>query len=271
MSDPLHRYLEQHWVGAGGGLALFRRVSDTHQGTDVGREMAELTALVADAREQLRGVMERLGVERPRLTSLVASIGEKVGRLKPNGNPLRREYDTDLVEFDALRTGVAGQLALWEVLEEAANHDDRLDAAEIGAMCARARDILDRLSVLERRLAAAGIGGSRPGRASEVRGPRPDPAQAAVMASTGVVTAAVSVPVAEFSCVLPGATVTFLTWHGVPDDGLDRELGAQVGFSYTLGEVTEYPDGSAVRRLEPASDFRRLGGTCTSASARTPR
>lgn len=160
MSDPLHRYLEQHWVGAGGGLALFRRVTDTHQGTDIGREMAELTALVADAREQLRGVLERLGVEPPKVMSLVVHVAEKVGRLKPNGNPFRREYDTDLIEFDALRTGVSGQIALWEVLEEAAVHDDRLDAAEAGAMCARARDILDRLSVLQRQLAAAGIGGS---------------------------------------------------------------------------------------------------------------
>lgn len=160
MSEPLHRYLEQHWMGAGGGLALFRRVTDTHRGTDVGREMAELTALVADAREQLRGVLDTLGVEPPRVMALVASVGEKVGRLKPNGNPFRREYDTDLVEFDALRTGVSGQVALWEVLEEAARHDDRLDVAAMGAMCARARDILDRLSVLQRQLAAAGIAGS---------------------------------------------------------------------------------------------------------------
>lgn len=160
MSDPLHRYLEQHWVGAGGGLALFRRVTDTHQGTDVGREMAELTALVADAREQLRGVMEQLGVERPKLLPLVASLGEKVARLKPNGNPFQREYDADLIEFDMLRTGVSGQVALWEVLEEAAVHEDRLDVAAMAAMSARARDILDRLSVLQRRLAAAGIGSS---------------------------------------------------------------------------------------------------------------
>jgi hypothetical protein len=160
MSDPLHRYLEQHWMGAGGGLSLFRRVTDTHRGTDVGREMAELTALVADAREQLRGVMEQLGVERPKVLSFLASVGEKVARLKPNGNPFQREYDADLVEFDMMRTGVSGQIALWEVLEEAAVHDDRLDAAAMGAMSARARDVLDRLSVLQRRLAAAGIAGS---------------------------------------------------------------------------------------------------------------
>lgn len=82
------------------------------------------------------------------------------------------------------------------------------------------------------------------------------------MTSTGLVTAAVGVPVAELSCALPGATVTFLTWVGVPDEGLDRELatyfGAQVGFSYTLCEVNEFPDGTAYVAPEPASDFRRL-------------
>lgn len=83
------------------------------------------------------------------------------------------------------------------------------------------------------------------------------------MTSTGVMTAAVGVPVAELSCALPGATVTFLTWRGVPNEGLDRELaayfGAQVGFSYVLAQINEFPDGSVYVAPEPASDFRRLG------------
>ena len=71
---------------------------------------------IEDDRRTLAGIVVELGLRGSKTKEAVAWVGEKIGRLKPNGqirgySPLSR-----VLELEALAVGVAGKLALWESL-----------------------------------------------------------------------------------------------------------------------------------------------------------
>ena len=80
--------------------------------------------------------MDRLDVSEDRIKATLFWVGEKVGRLKPNGELLQFSPLSRVVELEGLLTGVSGKLSLWRTLLELAPQDDRLDEGDAG----RARD-----------------------------------------------------------------------------------------------------------------------------------
>jgi hypothetical protein len=81
-------------------------------------------------------------------------MGEKVGRLKPNGQLLQFSPLSRVVEIEGLITGVGGKLSLWRTLLELAERDVRLDTGELEVLAGRAEDQLLRLQALR---GAAGL------------------------------------------------------------------------------------------------------------------
>lgn len=80
--------------------------------------------------------MARLGVAQDRLKPALAWAGEKLGRLKPNGqlrgySPLSR-----LVELEGLYVGISGKARLWKVL--GSTLDQRLADVDFGGLAERA-------------------------------------------------------------------------------------------------------------------------------------
>ena len=57
--------------------------------------------------------MAQLSFEGSRLKELVALAGEKVGRLKPNGQVRGYSPLSRLLELETLSVGISGKLALW--------------------------------------------------------------------------------------------------------------------------------------------------------------
>jgi hypothetical protein len=67
-------------------------------------------------------------------------VGERVGRLKPNGYIVSRSAMSDVVELEAMRLAVHAKLACWQVLRAVAVHDTRIAKTEVEDLIARAED-----------------------------------------------------------------------------------------------------------------------------------
>jgi hypothetical protein len=143
-------YLNDHLAGATGGVETARRARGSNQGTEFGEPLSVLCAEIAADRESLEDVMKELGVGRSRLKPAIGWIGEKLGRLKPNGqlrgySPLSR-----IVELELLLLGITGKSRLWTLLEELVG--DRSDA-DFPALIARATDQRERVEEMQLRAA----------------------------------------------------------------------------------------------------------------------
>ncbi len=78
--------------------------------------------------------MQRLGIEPSRAKDAVATIGEKLGRLKLNGGIVRRSPLSDVLELETLVVGITGKQALWESLRFARS----VPSAELDSLIERA-------------------------------------------------------------------------------------------------------------------------------------
>jgi hypothetical protein len=132
----LATYLNDHLAGATVGVELSRRARASNEGTELGDYLGRLAAEIEEDRATLEAVMDSAGAGHDPLKTRIAWVGEKVGRLKPNGqlrgySPLSR-----LIELEGLELGITGKLALWRALGEAG--DPRLAAYDFAALAKRA-------------------------------------------------------------------------------------------------------------------------------------
>jgi hypothetical protein len=151
-------YLQDHLAGATGGLALARRARDSHEGTDLGAFLGELADEIAEDRERLEQIMRFSDVGEDRLKVAGAWAGEKLGRLKLNGEILQSSPLSTIVELEGLYVGVSGKLSLWLNLERAmGEHLQRFDLPGLIARAERQRDRLEqhRLAIVADVLAPA--------------------------------------------------------------------------------------------------------------------
>jgi hypothetical protein len=98
--------------------------------------------------------MEELNVKRDRLKPIGAWVGERIGRLKPNGqlrgySPLSR-----MIELEGLYIGISGKARLWKSLD--ATVGGRLpgtDFAQLGERADRQRTEVEELQTKAAQLA----------------------------------------------------------------------------------------------------------------------
>jgi hypothetical protein len=101
-----------------------------------------------------------LGFKPDRVKILGAWTGEKVGRLKLNGqlkgySPLSR-----VEELEALIAGINAKLSLWRIVLEVAKAEPRLDADRIQRLIERGEEQLESVEDLRTRAARAAFLGS---------------------------------------------------------------------------------------------------------------
>ena len=120
---------------------MARRTSASNEGTEFGGPLAKLCGEIEADRESLKVVMTELGVSQSRLKPALGWLGEKLGRLKPNGqlrgySPLSR-----VVELESLVVGTTGRIRLWVLLDDLVGDQSSTDfAAHVrGAEDQRAR------------------------------------------------------------------------------------------------------------------------------------
>jgi hypothetical protein len=111
-------YLQDHRAGAAGGVQLARRLHGNTSNTPIAETTANVCAEIEDALDVLDRVMEHLDVGRDRLKIAAAWGGEKLGRLKLNGNLVGYSPLSRLVELELLDLGLTGQTEMWLALDK---------------------------------------------------------------------------------------------------------------------------------------------------------
>lgn len=148
----LSTYLRDHHAGAVAGLNLARRLASANEGNEYGGELGLIAAEIEEDMTALEGLMEDLGVSPDQLKDLAATVGEKLGRLKPNGRWLSYSPLSRLLELEALTLGVSGKQALWRALRQTVGSEvEGVDFDELASRAERQRERLEAL-----RLRAAG-------------------------------------------------------------------------------------------------------------------
>jgi hypothetical protein len=146
-------YLQDHHAGSTTGLELARRARSSNQGTTYGDFLSRLADDIAADRRTLEGIMDDLGVGTDRVKDGAAWLGEKLGRLKTNGQLTGYSPLSRLVELEGLALGVTGKLALWRALRLLADEEPALDADRLQRLAERAKEQQDEIE--EQRVRAA--------------------------------------------------------------------------------------------------------------------
>jgi len=138
--EHIATYLNDHLAGATGALELLEHLESEHAGTDLGRLVGEVRAEVAEDREALKTVMERLQVSQSRTRKATGWLGEKAAQLKlrlddPSGGELRL-----FESLEALSLGIEGKRSLWRALAAAAGDAPALRVADYEELIRRAEE-----------------------------------------------------------------------------------------------------------------------------------
>ncbi len=132
----LATYLNDHFAGSMTGVELARRSRDANDGSELGVLLGRLSAEIEEDRATLESVMDRVVVGRDRVKIAAAWVGEKAGRLKPNGQLIGYSPLSRVVELEGLSAGIEGKRLLWATLEQLA--DPRLAGFDFGQLTERA-------------------------------------------------------------------------------------------------------------------------------------
>lgn len=154
--DHLGHYVRLHLTGSASGIALFGRGSSL-QDTAARPVIGQIRAELIEERRQLLTMAEAMGIRPAPLTALVATVGERASRLKPNGNPFQRTALSDLIDLETMRLAVSGKLAGWQALLSVVDQHDGLDRVELEALEAQACRQRDQIAELHRDAAARAL------------------------------------------------------------------------------------------------------------------
>jgi hypothetical protein len=135
----LSTYLNDHLGGASGGVELARRACRANRGNQYEELLERIVREIEEDIASLRDVMRRLDVREDRLKQVAGWSGEKLGRLKPNGQLLGYSPLSRLVELEGLALGVSGKRSLWTSLKVALGTDPRLAGIDLDVLEERAR------------------------------------------------------------------------------------------------------------------------------------
>jgi hypothetical protein len=152
MSSALRIYLQNHEAAARAGIDLCRRAAHHQRGQAHASVLDDLCVAISDDRQRLLAIMRSVRVTTNPLLGVVAQVGERVGRLKPNGRVLRRAPLSDLIEIEALTDAVNAKRAGWHALAAASLPVPV--TSQVSELITRADDQLDRLRSIHATVAA---------------------------------------------------------------------------------------------------------------------
>jgi hypothetical protein len=142
-------YLNDHLAGAAVGVGVARRLRKSNRGdAEMAQPLARVCAEIEADRTTLEGVMEQLGIRRGRVKPALAWVGERLGRLKPNGQLTGYSPLSRLIELELLAVGITGKMQLWNGLRRALGERvGEFDFAQLAERAARQRDTVAELQL----------------------------------------------------------------------------------------------------------------------------
>jgi len=144
-------YLNDHLAGSLIAIEILE-----HLETEASDSMPDLPALKADIeadRQQLKMLMDRLGITESRVRKLTSWIAEQVTEAKFEADDESRGILRRLERLEALGIGIDGKSALWWALDAAAEVAPDLRGTDYKHLAQRAQEQRGRVEIL--RLQAA--------------------------------------------------------------------------------------------------------------------
>lgn len=151
MSTSLSIYLRNHEAAGQGGLDLFRRAARNQRRRPYAADLRRLAAEVADDLSALRKLMSEVGVSPDPVMGTVMRLGERVGRLKPNGHLVTRAPLSDLIEVEAMLDAAWAKANGWRSLQASGAVGT---PEELAALHARAQEQISTLETIHAQVAA---------------------------------------------------------------------------------------------------------------------
>jgi hypothetical protein len=136
-----------------GWRELARRAAGATRGSEAGAALERVATAIAEDVETFAQIMDRLGLPKSRVKPGLATVAERLGRLKLNGHLLTTSPLSRFVELDALVMGLDAKRILWANLRDHAGLGTRLPDVDFAALIARAEE---QHALLEPHHAAAG-------------------------------------------------------------------------------------------------------------------
>ncbi|MCH8571421.1 NAD-dependent epimerase/dehydratase family protein [Nesterenkonia sp. AY15] len=118
----LRQYMSDHLAGATAGTNRIKRMAADYVDTPVFPQISEVAEAIRRERGFLVKLIQRQGFSTPPGSTTIAWLGERVGRLKPNGRPPGgRSPSTLVLEAEMMITAVTGKLHGWSVMKDHAH------------------------------------------------------------------------------------------------------------------------------------------------------
>lgn len=154
---PLAIYLQDHLAGATAGAELAHRARDSNEDeAELGDFLKTLARQIDEDRGVLIEMMDHLGIDRSRVKISGAWVGERLGRLKLNGQLTGYSPLSRLIELEGLTIGVAGKRSLWQNL--LACCEAELARFDLNRLIARADQQLEDLATFREAAAKEALG-----------------------------------------------------------------------------------------------------------------
>lgn len=147
--DRLSIYLEDHLTAATVGRALAHRSLLANRGTPYEAGLRRLAREIEEELAELRSIIQRHGrrwTVTPSVKVVAAMAGERLGRLKLNGQLLGYSPLSRLVELEGLAVAVHAKRSLWRSLQTLQAPDALPDEIDLDHL---ARQADDQLTLLE--------------------------------------------------------------------------------------------------------------------------
>jgi hypothetical protein len=158
-------YLNDHLTGSMLGVNLAERIVEENEENEYGRGMEPIVESIADDRQTLREVMDRLDVRKRRIRVAGARVGELATRLKPNGKLVGYSPLSRVMELEGLVMGITGKLELWRALGQLGEPRLReFDFEELARSAQAQRGKVEDLRLRAAREAFAGTPAEKAGR-----------------------------------------------------------------------------------------------------------
>jgi hypothetical protein len=130
-------YLNDHLAGSTVGVELARRLRSSNQDdAEFGVPLSRICAEIEADRETLLSLMDRLEVGQDKVKPLLGRLGERLGRLKLNGQLTGYSPLSRVLELEVLSAGIGGKMQLWNALEQ--RFGDSLEGFDFHALAERA-------------------------------------------------------------------------------------------------------------------------------------
>lgn len=115
--EELNDYLNDHLAGSVGALELLDRLVEACQGKPLERFFRELRDDIQQDQEQLKELMQKLGVGESAIRKTGAWIAEKLSRPKIELGDGSTEETGIFLALEALVLGITGKRSLWRALQ----------------------------------------------------------------------------------------------------------------------------------------------------------